>query len=117
MAIVVNNKKIGNIRYTYNDFAKATNQIALYCLLVDGVYKGGKLLNLFDYVKVSNNSIIPNISTSSENFSITQSEDDEELFILKYEGESLNNGIITISYNNKTVDIEVITNKAEQGGI
>lgn len=86
-------------------------EIDLWCLYdsKNSLYKGYKVINIFDYIKLANNQ--ETLTISSDIVTITQDTNDKELYILAFNNSILSDGniIITCGNNSLTIPVKVST--------
>lgn len=82
-------------------------EIDLWCLYdsENSLYKGYKVINIFDYIKLANNQ--ETLSISSDNVTITQDTNDKELYILAFNNSTLSDGNIIIDCGNNSLTIPI----------
>jgi hypothetical protein len=85
----------------------ALNEIDLWCLYdsENSLYKGYKIINIFDYIKLANNE--DTLTISSNTITITQDTNDSELYILAFSNSTLSDGSITIVCGSNSLTIPV----------
>lgn len=82
-------------------------EIDLWCLYdnENSLYKGYKVINIFDYIKLANNE--DTLAFLSDKINITQDTNDRELYTLAYSNSTLSDGNIIITCGNNSVVIPV----------
>lgn len=82
-------------------------EIDLWCLYdsENSLYKGYKVINIFDYIKLANNE--DTLTISSNKITITQDVNDSELYILTFSNSTLSDGNITIGCGSDSLTIPV----------
>lgn len=88
-------------------------EIDLWCLYdsENSLYKGYKVINIFDYIKLANNE--DTLTISSDKITITQDTNDRELCILAFSNSTLSDGSITIICGSNSLTIPVKVNAKE----
>lgn len=91
----------------------ALKEIDLWCLYdsENSLYKGYKVINIFDYIKLANNE--DTLTISSDKITITQDTNDKELYILAFSNSILSDGSITIICGSNSLTIPVKVNTKE----